>query len=125
MPIITIEQLKVDAKSPLKCVIHGKVLKTVDLDTFVIGDGTGVIVLETAKHPKLSAQIGKLDFLKIFAPVYDNGKLTSATFTAVAEARPIPIIEDPDLSLYVSRIDYSSVMQTRTMNTPDRVCIYS
>ena len=25
---------------------------------------------------------------KIFAPVYENGKLTSATFTAVAEARP-------------------------------------
>jgi hypothetical protein len=121
MPIITIEQLKIDAKSPLKCVIHGKVLKTVDLDTFVIGDGTGVIVLETSKHPKLSAEIGKLGFLKIFAPVYENGKLTSATFTAVAEARPIPIIEDPDLSLYVSKMEYTSVMQTRIMNTPDRV----
>ena len=121
MPIITIEQLKIDAKSPLKCVIHGKVLKTVDLDTFVIGDGTGVIVLETAKHPKLSAQIGKMGFLKIFAPVYENGKLTSATFTAVAEARPITIVEDPDLSLYVSKMEYTSVMQTRIMEAPERV----
>ncbi len=121
MPIITIEQLKVDAKSPLKCVIHGKVLKTVDLDTFVIGDGTGVIVLETAEHPKLSAQIGKMQFLKIFAPVYENGKLKSATFTGVAAACPIPIVEDQDLSLYVSKMEYTSVMHTRIMQTPDRV----
>ena len=72
MPVYTIEQIKVDAKSPVKCIIHCKILKIVDADTFVIGDSTGVIVLDTSTHPRLSKQIGNFDFFKIFAPVFEN-----------------------------------------------------
>ena len=46
MPVYTIEQLKFDARSPLQ-----SMLNIVDFDTFFIGDGTGVIVLDTSKYP--------------------------------------------------------------------------
>ena len=75
MPVYTIEQIKTDAAVPVKCIIHCKVLKIVDLDTFVIGDGTGIIVLDTSRHPSLSKQIADLSYLKLFSPLYENEKL--------------------------------------------------
>lgn len=121
MPVYTIEVIKKQGKSPLKCILHGKVLKIVDMDTYVIGDGTGIIVLDSSKHPKLAQQISKMEYIKIFAPVFENGKLTTASFTSVASAHPIPIVEDPDLSLYVSTLSYNTVLDTRNLKSPDRV----
>ena len=72
MPVYTIEKIKTDAAVPVKCIIHCKVLKIVDLDTFVIGDGTGIIVLDTSRHPRLSRQIANMSYMKIFSPKYEN-----------------------------------------------------
>ena len=75
MPVYTIEKIKTDAAVPLQCIIHCKILKIVDLDTFVIGDGTGIIVLDTSRHPRLSRQIPNMSYMNIFSPKYENDKL--------------------------------------------------
>ena len=118
MPVYSIEQIKIDAKTPVKCIIHCKVLKIIDLDTFVIGDSTGDIVLDTSKHPRLSKQIGNFDFLKIFAPVFENGKLITSSSTFLGNAYPIPIIRNPDLAHFVTSLSYNTVKEITNLKWP-------
>ena len=118
MPVYTIEKIKFDAKTSVKCIIHCKVLKIVDLDTFVIGDSTGDIVLDTSKHPRLSKQIGNFDFLKIFAPVFENGKLITGSRTFLANAYPIPIIKNSELVQYITTLSYKTINEICNLKWP-------
>ena len=121
MPVYTIEKIKTDAAVPVKCIIHCKVLKIVDLDTFVIGDGTGIVVLDTSRHPKLSGQIPNMSYMKIFAPRYENGKLITRRLTLVHSAYPLHIVESGDLSHFVSTTTYKSIKDLEGLKYPTTV----
>ena len=121
MPVYTIEKIKTDAAVPVKCIIHCKVLKVVDLDTFVIGDGTGIIVLDTSRHPRLSRQIANMSYMKIFTPKYENGKLITRRLTLVNPAYPLHIVESGDLSHFVSTTTYKSIKDLEGLKYPTKV----
>ena len=121
MPVYTIEQIKTDAAVPVKCIIHCKLLKIIDLDTFVIGDGTGIIILDTSRHHSLSKPIADLSYLKLFSPLYENGKLITYRWTIVATAYPLHIVESGNLSTFVSTTAYKSIKEIEYMRSPTKV----
>ena len=90
---------------------------------FFIGDGTGVIVLDTSRHPRLSKQIANMSYMKVFSPLYENGKLISYNWTIIATAYPLHIVKSGNLSSFVSTTSYKSIKDIEDMRCPTTVNI--
>ena len=91
------------------------------MDTFVIGDGTGVIVFDTSNHPRLSKQIANMSYTKVFSPKYENGKLITYVHTFIATAYPLHIVESGNLSSSVSTKSYKTIKDIEDMRCPTKV----
>jgi hypothetical protein len=88
------------------------------VDTFIIADASDIIVLDTSNNPKLSQQLQKSAFVKIFAPIFMQGKLTASAHTSVLAAKAINIIENPDISAFSITTKYSTIQDTKNLKPP-------
>ena len=121
MPVFTIASIKGQQKSPLKCLIHVKVLKIVDMDTYVVSDATSAIVLDTSNNPKLSQTFPKSSYVKIIAPVLLNEKFVVSSCTSIMPATPIPTLEDVDLTKFTSTSKFTSVREVSQLRPPAKI----
>ena len=71
----------------------------------------------------LSQQIGNFDYFKIFAPVFENGKLITTSLTILASAYPIPIVGNLNLDHFVCTKIYNTVKELQNLRCPTKVHI--
>ena len=59
--------------------------------------------------------------MKVFSPLYENGKLISYNWTIIATAYPLHIVKSGNLSSFVSTTSYKSIKDIEDMRCPTTV----
>ena len=65
--------------------------------------------------------MANMTFMKIFSPLFRNGKLITFDWTFIATAYPLHTVENANLSSFVSTKSYKSIKDIEDMRNPTKV----